>query len=247
MKNKILIFAVITVLLLGITIAQAEVPPVPTTPGNITTCDSINMTYAPGSGNVTDSYNLTYDTDSDGSFLWANDTSSQTWQTFAATVHQNMTAYVYAYNGTGSGNLSLTNLSLGYAVANCPINMTNCTTSIAGIYGTTLTFDLGYTDGDGDIATFDGDNTFGAIDSTTGIFTWLILNKSDAGTYTWSFNVTESNATISGITPTVATCNVTLTVSIPASRGAPALSPIGIVAAIGLWSVLILVYNRRKR
>ena len=32
-----------------------------------------------------------------------------------------------------------------------------------------------------------------------------------------------------------------------ASRGAPALTPIGIVAAIGIWSMLLLVYKRRKR
>ena len=245
MKNKILIFAVMTVLLLGITTVQAEIPPVPTGASNTTSCDYIRFDWSAGSGNVSDKYNVTFDADSDGSFAWSN-ISVDYYTTIGLPTHQNITAYVYAYNTTGAGNLSLTNLSLGMAVANCDINMTNCTTSIAGTYGTTLTFDLGYTDGDGDVATFDGDNTFGAIDSATGVFTWLILNKSDAGTYSWTFNVTESNATVSGITPAIDHCNVTLTVSIPASRGAPALSPIGIVAAIGLWSILLLVYNRRK-
>lgn len=249
MKNKILIFAVMAVLLLGITAVSADIPPRPTNPSNTTGCDYIYFDWDAGAapGNVSDGYNVTFDVDSDGSFSWSN-ISVDYYNTIGLTTHKNITVYVYAYNSTGSGNLSLLNLSLGEAVANCPINMTDCTTTHTWNYGSTGSFDLGYTDGDGDTAAFDGNNTFGTFDSTTGAFSWLILNKSDAGTYYWSFNVTESNATVSGITPNTDYCNMTITVKIPtSSRGAPALTPIGIVGAIVLWSAIITLVLRRKK
>lgn len=68
------------------------------------------------------------------------------------------------------------------------------------------------------------------------------LNKGDSHTATvWAYNKTgEGNLSIYYASKSGTVLGGT-------SRGAPALSPIGIVAAIGLWSILILVYNRRKR
>ena len=259
MKNKLLIFAVMAVLLLGITTAQAYAPGafIPGTPingANTTRCGYVDFTWSANTSqsplNVTDGYNFTYDPNSNGVFQWSNFTAVATPNATIGifTTHQNVTAYVYAYNDT-LGNLSLTNLSLGYAVANCPINITNCVTSFSWSYSATGSFDLGYTDGDGDVAAFDSNCSFGNFNPTTGLFTWLILNVSDTGTYHWSFNVTESNATITGITPNVDYCNITVTVGMPSSRrGAPALTPIAIIGGIALWSVIIsIVLMRRKR
>ena len=236
------------VLLLGITSAQAFIPGTPINGANTTSCGWIYCTWDPAAaGNVTDGYNISYDANSDGSVGWSN--YSHAYLNLGGhTTHQNVTTLVYAFNNTGSGNLSLTSLSLGKSVVNCPINMTDCASPLSYHYGGTLTFDLGYTDGDEDVATFDGNNSFGTFDSTTGIYTWIILNKSDVGTYNWQFNVTESNATVSGFDITKGYCNVSLTIVMPtSSRGAPALTPIGIVAAIGTWSMLILVYKRKRK
>ena len=249
MKNKILIFAVMAVLLLGITSVQAEIPPAPTAPTNTTNCDEVRYDWVVAPGNVTDSYNFTYDMNSDGSFAWSNTSNSIPRHIHAGlTTHQNMTAYVYAFNNTGNGNLSLINLSLGKGVTNCPINISGCI-SRSWEFAGNVYIDLDYTDGDNDTATFDTNATFGTLDTATGIFTWTPVNVSDIGVYNWNFNVTESNATVSGFAITVAQCNSTVTIITPASRsrGTPALTPIAILGGLALWSTIIVLASRRKR
>lgn len=249
MKNKILIFTVMAVLLIGITSVQAEIPPRPTTPTNTSDCDEVMYDWVVGVGNTTDSYNFTYDMNSNGVFAWSNTSNNIPRHTHVGlTTHQNMTAYVYAYNSTGNGNLSLLNLSLGYAVANCPINISGCIDRSWEFAGNVY-IDLEYTDGDNDTATFDTNATFGTLDTATGIFTWIPVNQSDIGAYNWNFNVTESNATVSGFAITVGQCNSSVTIITPVSRsrGAPALTPIAILGGLALWSTIIVLASRRKR
>lgn len=248
MKTKILIFTVMAVLLLGITVVSAEIPPRPTNPSNTTGCEHIRFDWDAGTpGNVSDKYNVTFDANGDGIFSWSN-ISNDYYHTIGLSTHSNITAYVYAYNTTGNGNLSLLNLSLGYAVANCPINISGCIDRSWEFAGNVY-IDLDYTDGDNDTATFDTNATFGTLDTATGIFTWTPVNVSDIGTYNWNFNVTESNATVTGITITEAQCNSTVTIITPASRsrGAPALTPIGIIGGLALWSTIIVLASRRKK
>ena len=240
MKNKIFIFAVMAVLILGITSAQAFIPPRPTGGSNTTFCDWINHTWTAGTpGNVTDKYNFTWDTDSDGSFSWGN-ISNNYYKYFIGAGHKNMTAYVYAYNTTGNGNLSILNLSLGYSVTNCPINISGCIDITREFCGN-ANIDIDYTDGDNDSATFDTSATYGSINAATGLYTWHPTNVSDVGTHIWNYNVTDGY--------NVAQCNSTIRIIMPSStsRGAPALTPIAILGGLALWSTIIVLASRRKR
>ena len=81
---------------------------------------------------------------------------------------------------------------------------------------------------------------------SNGTNTYYYLTGLDKGdSYTaevWAYNKTgEGNLSIYKASKT------TTVLGSSKSRGAPALSPIGIVAAIGLWSILLLTYIRRKK
>jgi len=248
MKKIIQVLLVAILVISSIGLICAEIPNVPKNATNATGCDYTNFMWdINDTTNVTDGVNITYDLHSDGSFVWGNiSTDFAHYRTTSLGTHDNITAFVYAYNNTGLGNLSLTNLSLGTAVANCPVNMTGCLAPRSWEYGGTVGFDLGYTDGDNDTIAFDANNTFGTFSTTTGIFNWLVLNTTDVGTYRWSFNVTDSNTT--AFTPTIGYCNSTITIIMPYStRGGSALPVPALIGAILIWSGILFYVGRKRK
>lgn len=103
------ILALLTILTIAGS-ASAEVPPTPITlVGTASGYDTVNFTWAAGSGNVTDRYNTSLSIN-DATATWVNSTA--TYRAVDVGVGGSAEIWVYAYNDTGSGNLSATYATL---------------------------------------------------------------------------------------------------------------------------------------
>ena len=99
----------IVALLMILTIAgsaSAEIPPTPINlAGASTGYDTVNFTWAAGSGNITDGYNTSLSI-SGAAATWVNSTA--TFRTVDVGVGGSAEIWVYAYNNTDAGNHSIT-------------------------------------------------------------------------------------------------------------------------------------------
>ena len=103
MKQKIIILLVLSLALVGS--AVADVPPAPTTLVSGTSQSGhVLWSWDAGAGAVTDSYNVSVDS------VWYNSTTSTSYDDNVGT-GATSTIIVWAYNSTGSGNLSTTNIT----------------------------------------------------------------------------------------------------------------------------------------
>ena len=86
--------------------ASAEIPPTPINlAGASTGYDTVNFTWAAGSGDITDSYNTSLSI-SGATATWVNSTS--TFRSVDVGVGGSAEIWVYAYNESAAGNLSTT-------------------------------------------------------------------------------------------------------------------------------------------
>ena len=103
MKQKLIILLILSLALVGS--AVADTPPAPT---NLTSDTSqsghVLWSWVAGTGVVTDSYNVSVDS------IWYNSTTSTSYDDNVGTGAAS-TIIVWAYNNTGAGNLSATNLT----------------------------------------------------------------------------------------------------------------------------------------
>ena len=108
MKNKILIFAVMAVLLLGITAVQAHIPGAPDGIDVTRAGTTVNFTWDVNAteANITTGYNATVNSGAS----WSNGTN--TYYLLSGLDKGDVyTVEVWAWNSTGSGNLSIYNSS----------------------------------------------------------------------------------------------------------------------------------------
>lgn len=103
MNKKNICISIIGILLL-VGIASANIPPNPTNLQSATSPGWVNWTWDAGVGNVTDSYRVLHNS------VWDN-TSSNAYDNNNVGYGNTSTIAVYAWNTSGSGNLSL--LSVG--------------------------------------------------------------------------------------------------------------------------------------
>ena len=90
--------------------ASAEVPPTPTDlTGTASGYDTVNFTWAAGSGNITDRYNTSLSIN-DAAATWVNSTA--TFRSVDVGVGGSAEIWVYAYNNSDAGNLSITYATL---------------------------------------------------------------------------------------------------------------------------------------
>lgn len=90
--------------------ASAEIPPTPTgLVGTASGYDTVNFTWAAGSGNITDGYNTSLSINS-GAATWVNSTA--TYRSVDVGVGGSAEIWVYAYNNTDAGNHSITYATL---------------------------------------------------------------------------------------------------------------------------------------
>ena len=90
--------------------ASAEVPPTPTDlTGTASGYDTVNFTWAAGSGSITDGYNTSLSINS-GAVTWVNSTA--TYRSVDVGVGGSAEIWVYAYNNSDAGNLSTTYTTL---------------------------------------------------------------------------------------------------------------------------------------
>ena len=108
MKNKIFIFTVMAVLLLSIAAVQAHIPGAPDSLTDVRSVGSVNFTWAVNAteSNITNGYNATIDSGA----TWSNGTNTYYYLT-GKDSGDVITVEVWAWNSTGSGNLSIYNSS----------------------------------------------------------------------------------------------------------------------------------------
>ena len=147
----------------------------------------VNHSWSAGSGDVTDSYNVSYNG------TWQNSTITSLNHT-GLTAHAWSNITVYAYNATDS------TLSAGASdnvqVPNHDISILNVT-DITVSEGENVTFDINFTDADGDTPVFGCNNSalFDTFNTSTGEGLW-ITDLSDAGTYYVEFNVSDGYGSV---------------------------------------------------
>lgn len=108
MINNKVIFALLFVSLALFGVANAEIPPVPTDLTASINGGWVNYTWAVGSGNVTDLYNVSISV-SGGALTWTNDSLTAA-SNNSVGLNGFAEIWVWSYNTTGGGNLSLTYL-----------------------------------------------------------------------------------------------------------------------------------------
>jgi len=90
--------------------ASAEIPPTPTDlAGTTSGYDTVNFTWAAGTGNITDSYNSTLSING-ATATWVNSTAL--YRAVDVGVGGSAEIWVYAYNDTDAGNNSITYATL---------------------------------------------------------------------------------------------------------------------------------------
>ncbi len=142
----------------------------------------VNHSWNAGVGDITDSYNVSYNGN------WQNGTANSFNHTgLSAHAWSNIT--VYAYNATdstlsagASDNVRIPNNTIAI------LNVTDITVS----EGENVTFDINFTDADGDTPTFDCNRSslFDSFNTSTGEGVWT-TDISDAGSYYIKFNVSD--------------------------------------------------------
>ncbi len=154
----------------------------------------VNYTWQAGAaGNITNSYNVSHN----GS--WTNNTITFRNNTVGPHGWSNIT--IYAYNSSGTGELSQTPATMNTQVTNnvpvlAPIGNKVVTA------GQLLTFTNSATDADSDTLTNATNATKGSFTPSTGVYTWTPTG-SDVGTYLWEFNTSDNYGGIDSETITV--------------------------------------------
>ena len=143
----------------------------------------VNYTFDTGSGNTTDSFNISYNG------TWDN-TSSDMFRNESVGAHEYLDIIVYAYNSSGTGSLSTGYLSDNVTVPNNAISISNISASYSINEGETLYIDAEYSDVDGDTPTFADNSSKWAVNSATGVVSWVTINGDD-GVYYWKINVSD--------------------------------------------------------
>lgn len=180
----------------------------PETPINLAYTQSnfwINYTWQPGvGGNVTNSYNVTVNGTS-------NNGSITNFSNGSVSPHGWRNISVYAYNNSGTGNLSASSYNYNAQVSNnvpAQVDIGNK----AVIVGNWLNFTVTSTDADTDAITYGTNATKGSFNAATGNFNWSPVSG-DPGIYYLSFNSSDSYGGVD-------TENITVTVSaIPTING----------------------------
>jgi len=172
------------------------IPPTPIILSNTTSNYWVNYTWTAGSGNVTDSYNISIN----GS--WTNGTSA-TFKNSTVGPHGYAEIIVYAFNSSGSGTLSVGNLTDNVTVPNNPIDITNTSDRTVN-EGENVYVDFDYTDDDSDTGTFtcNRNDLFSDFDTATGKGNWL-TNYSSDGTYSVVFGVSDGYGSTVSYTMTI--------------------------------------------
>lgn len=170
------------------TINYNEPPPTPQAPINLTSAQGnfwVNYTWEAGTGGLrTDSYNLSVNGD------WTNGTTLL-YNYSVVGAHNWSNISVYAFNNSGSGSLNLTPAKNETQVKN-NVPDQGLIGNKAITAGNLLTFTVSASDADSDKITYGTNATKGALDSTTGLFSWM-PGSADAGTtYFWLFNSSDS-------------------------------------------------------
>ncbi|MCD4798194.1 MAG: hypothetical protein K8R19_04180, partial [Methanosarcinales archaeon] len=172
------------------------IPPTPTTLINEKGNFYVNHSWQAGSGNNTDSYNVSIN----GS--WTNGTSA-TFKNSTVGPHGYAEIIVYAFNSSGSGTLSVGNLTDNVTVPNNPIDITNTSDRTVN-EGENVYVDFDYTDDDSDTGTFtcNRNDLFSDFDTATGKGNWL-TNYSSDGTYSVVFGVSDGYGSTDSYTMTI--------------------------------------------
>ncbi len=179
------------------------IPPNPTNLQSTTGNFWINHTWQVGSGNTTNSYNVSVNG------TWHNGTTN-TYYNNTVGPHGWSNITVWAYNSSGAGSLSTGSVSQNTQVPNNPpaqnpIGNKNVTA------GNLLTFTVSATDADNDTMTYGTNATKGALNATTGVYSWQ-TGSNDVGTYVWYFNSSDGYGGVAGEIITVTVNNTPLSI-----------------------------------
>lgn len=168
-------------------------PPTPTNLVNMTGNFWVNNTWSAGLGNTSDSYNVSVNS------IWHNNTVVLYYNdSYVAHGWQNIT--VYAYNNSGEGTLSISNVSQDTQIPNNLITITN-TSDWTGITVHNVFVDYDATDADSDTPTFSCNNTtlFTDFSTVTGRGNWT----STVGVYYVDFGVSDGYGSTDNYTMTI--------------------------------------------
>jgi parallel beta-helix repeat protein len=158
-------------------------PPAPESLANTTGNFWVNFTWSAGSGSDTDSYNVSQNS------TWVNG-SVTAYNNSSVGAHGYSNIIVYAYNSTGIGTLSTTNITDNVTVPNNAITILNVSASYILNEGETLNIDANYTDPDDDTGEFADNSTDWNVDSVTGVVEW-VTEDGDNGVHNYLINVTD--------------------------------------------------------
>src|SRR5659263_369311 len=169
-----------------ITVTVTEIPAyIPAAPLGLASTQNnfwVNYTWSAGGGNITDSYNVSHNS------IWSNNTI--TFRNNTVGPHGWSNISVYAYNNSGTGQLSQTPATMNTQVTNnVPVLGSIGDKTVTA--GNLLSFTMLATDADSDPLTNSTNASKGAFTPSTGIYTWT-PSESDVGTYLWTFYSNDS-------------------------------------------------------